>query len=135
MHWTQTPEGRKRMAAIASSKGTQAKRLATLRANGTSPGAKKKRHHKNLAQHNQNISDGLNRMWAKRRADLAALQNGNGNGHANGFDLATLLALPVYGKTFAKESVRLFAVKGAKETLVELDQLRERLVVFIQGAS
>src|SRR5262245_5159198 len=140
MHWTQTPEGRERLKAQA--KTSTAKRLATMKRNGTSTSKKPKLHQTPAAR--KKISLAMRRMHAEKKANGIAWKGSGVNGHAgpevlNGHTgdlgaLLGLLSLPTGGMKFAKAANGFLAVEGAKALLPRLDLIRERLVVLIQGA-
>ena len=150
LHWTQTPEGRKRMSEL--NKASAAKRLKTMRKKGKKGGgifqyltpAQQRAHLKKMAAGRIKAAKAA-RTAVKRTAVKIARESAIRhrqavetlvNGH-KGFSGERYQGtefpsgLKKFPRGIAKENIRAFAIEGAKFRLQQLDQEREVLMMFI----
>jgi hypothetical protein len=152
VHWTQTPEGRKRMAAI--SRNSAAQRLKTMKKKRKKGGifqyltpAQQKVHLKKMqaGRKRQQIADQRRtakaaRQQAKTKAEREPTSRHRQavetfvNGRFTGERYAGTTfpsGLKKYARGIAKDSIRAFAIAGAKLRLQQLEEERDVLIMFI----
>jgi hypothetical protein len=131
-HWTQTPEGRKRMAEI--NKQSAAKRLKTMRAKHkkggifqhlTPPQQKAKR----AALKSRKMSLAMKKSWADRQEQ--APEGPLVNGHASATAYEFPVSMKMRSRGWAKDSLRALAIEGAKVKRAALLQELEMLNMFL----
>lgn len=80
----------------------------------------------------------MKRAWMlrkkKKKADASAAHGvAHVNGHASDQPEIAIQVHPIHHKKLLKETVRAFAIEGAKTRLAQLDREREVLQMFIKS--